>query len=760
MTRRRTILVSGLAAGGVLLVGVGLLPMRSRQGHRESLPVQGGEIGLNGWIKIAPDGSVILAMPKSEMGQGVHAALAMIVAEELDVALPAVKLEQAGHDTLYGNVSASIDSMLFFEPADTEPGQESGGVRASRWVLGKFVRELGVNATGGSSSITDLWPLLSMVAATARAQLLGAASLQWKLPVAELSIAAGVVSHASGPRAHFGELAKAAAATPPGEIKRKTREQWRLVGTAAQRPDVPAKVTGQARFAIDVREKDQLFAAVLQPPQLGGSPGPVDVDALLKMPGVLRLVRLPPYAGSAPALAIVARTTWHALKAAREAKVAWRAPLQPAANTRDVMRSLQAAAAEAAQGAGFAFRDRGDARGTIAAAAKTLKASYSAPYLAHATMEPMNCTARVADGRVEVWAGTQVPGFARAIAAQAAGVREDAVTIHMTYLGGGFGRRLEVDFIGQAVRVALETGGAPVQLLWSREEDMRHDLYRPAAAASFEAALDAQGRLLALNAGTAGDAIMPRYYERVFPLMSTPVDLPDKTTAEGLFDLPYALPHLRVAHRTTRHAVPVGSWRSVGHSQNAFFGECLIDELAEAAGADPVAFRLERLAHLPRHAAVLKLAAEKSNWGRPLPAGRARGVALHESFNTIVAMVVEATLDNRRPRVLRVVAAIDCGTIINPGIVAQQLESSVIFGLSAALFGRIDIEDGRVQQGNFDSYPLLGLAATPVIETVLMASTRPPGGMGEPGLPPVAPALANALYRLTGKRLRELPLTL
>jgi isoquinoline 1-oxidoreductase beta subunit len=293
---------------------------------------------------------------------------------------------------------------------------------------------------------------------------------------------------------------------------------------------------------------------------------------------------------------------------------------------------------------------------------------------------------------------------------------------------------------------------------------MRNDFYRPAAAAVFEAALDAQGQPLALNVGTAGDAIMPRYYERTYPLMAPPIDLPDTVTAEGLFELPYALDHLRVSHSATRHEVPVGSWRSVGHSQNGFFAEAFIDELAEAAGADPVAFRLQRLAHLPRHEAVLKLAAEKAGWGSTLPAARARGVALHESYNSIVAMVIEASIElrdgKREPRVHRVVAAVDCGTAVNPGIVAQQIESAVVFGLSAALFGRIDIEDGRVRQGNFNDYRLLTLAATPLIETHLVPSTRVPGGMGEPGLPPVAPALANALYKLTGKRIRELPITL
>jgi isoquinoline 1-oxidoreductase subunit beta len=351
-----------------------------------------------------------------------------------------------------------------------------------------------------------------------------------------------------------------------------------------------------------------------------------------------------------------------------------------------------------------------------------------------------------------------VPSFARAIAARVAGVPEANVDLHVTYLGGGFGRRLEVDFIGQAVRIALETGGRPVQLVWPREEDIGHDFYRPAGAAFMQAALDADGRVQALKITSAGDALTPRFMERNAPWLAGPIDMPDKAASEGLFDLPYAVPNQRIAHVATHSGVPIGNWRAVGHSHNAFFSECFVDELAHAAGRDPVAFRLAMLADMPRHAAVLKLAAEKAGWDRPLPAGTARGVALHESFGSIVAQVVEASLIDGRPRVQRVVCAADVGTVVNPGIVAQQMESGIVFGLSAALFGRVDIVGSVVQQSNFPNHPILTLAQTPRIETHLVASLLPPGGVGEPGTPPVAPALANALFVLTGKRSRELPL--
>jgi len=759
--KRRHLFAAALGAGPVLLVGWSVLPARSRLGDSAALPVQQGSVALNGWIRIGEDGRLGLVMPRSEMGQGVHTALAMLVAEELDLPLGRVWLEPVGHHSRYGNVAAAIDSMLYFSPDDTEPGHESTLLRASRWVLGKAARELGLNATGGSSTISDLFELLPLAAATARAQLLGAASLQWKLPVAELSVRGGLVSHPSGPQAHYGELVRQAAATPPGEVRVKPRRQWSLVGTVAPRIDVAAKVDGSARFGIDVRHSGQLYAAVLHGQQFGASPGWVDADAVLRRPGVVRVVRLPPLAGSQSALAVVARTSWHALQAVRALPVQWQAPPRRVADSADIRRTLGESAALAASGeAGFVFRRQGDVDALLRHAAQLLQAEYGAPYLAHLPLEPLNCTARVANGRVQLWVSTQAPSVARAVAARVAGVGDDAVELSVPYLGGGFGRRLEADYIAQAVRVAMETGSTPVQLLWPREEDVRHDFYRPAGAALLRAALDAQGRLQALAVGTAGDAILPRYLERVLPHLAPPLELPDKTTAEGLFDLPYRVPHLRVAHLATRHHVPVGSWRSVGHSHNAFFGESFIDEAAHAARADPVAYRLALLQGRPRHAAVLRLAAERAQWGRAAPAGLKRGVALHASFGSIVALVLEVGLQDGRPRVRRAVVAIDCGTVVHPGIVAQQLESAVMFGLSAALHGRIDIENGAVRQANFPDLPLLTLAETPLIETHIVASERAPGGVGEPGVPPVAPALANALFALSGQRLRELPLTL
>jgi isoquinoline 1-oxidoreductase beta subunit len=742
-------------------------------------------VALNGWLRIVLDGGVQLAMPKSEMGQGVHTALAMLVAEELDIAPPRVTLIEAGHDAIYGNV-AMFTGGLPFRPEDLEPGRETARVRAGRWAFAKLAREFNIAATGGSTSIADLWLPLRLAAATARGQLLGAASLQWKLPVNELTVRDGVVRHASGDSAHYGELAQHAAHTPPGDVQPKPRAQWTLIGRAAPRSDVAAKSDGSARFGIDIRLPGLVYAVVRHAPALGGSLGAIDDRAALALPGVERVVRLGSWGGGDNAVAVVGRTSWHARQGADALVVDARARPAGAIESKDIASALEAAARS---GEGdFVFHAQGDARAALAAAPRRVEALYRAPYLAHATMEPINATAMVKDGRVEVWAPTQVPGMARGLAARVAGVNPSAVTVHVTYLGGGFGRRLDIDFIGQAVSVAMETNGRPVQLLWPREEDLTHDFYRPAGAAWLRAALGDDGKPIAIEITSAGDAVTPRWMERSVAAQSAllgsaleaatdivppavlqpalratagPLMTPDKTADEGLYDLPYAAPHRRIAHVATHHAVPVGYWRSVGHSHNAFFAESFIDELAHAAKQDPVAYRLSLLDALPRHAAVLKLAAEKAGWGSALPAGRARGVALHESFDSIVAQVAEVSIEQgNKPRVHRVVCAIDCGTVVNPGIVAQQMESGIVFGLTAALYGRIDIEGGVVKQRNFPDYPLLSLADTPAIETHIVPSDRHPGGVGEPGTPPIAPALGNALFVLTGKRLRELPFAL
>lgn len=751
--KRRSWLLGTAAATGALLVGWGVSPQRSRIGLAGLMQPGEGDVALNGWIKVLPDGTVVLAMPRSEMGQGVHTALPMLAAEELDVPLASVRIEQAGADAIYGNV-AMLVGQLPFHPLEREREDGFGRVKAGRWLVGKIARELGINATGGSSSVSDAWEVVRLAAATARASLVGAASLQWKLPAEELQVVAGVVSHPSGRSAPYGELARLAAATPPGEVRLKTPKEWKLIGRPAPRLDVPGKVDGSARFGIDVRLPGQRFAALRLCPMLGGSPGSIDAQAALAMPGVERLVMLPAYAGSTAGFAIVARSTWQAQQAVNAVRVEWRGPPGGVPDSRRIQAALEEAVKS---GDGFVFHASGLAG--MPTDGSAVEAWYSVPFLAHATLEPMNATARVRDGKVDVWAPTQVPQMCRHAAARVAGVEVDDVDLHVTLLGGGFGRRLEVDYVAQAVRVAMDMPGVPVQLTWSREEDATHDFYRPMQVARLRAGLGGDGLPETLHVKSAGDAISPRWMERGMPSLSGPVDLPDKTAAEGLFDQPYAFGSQRFEHVFTRSGVPVGFWRSVGHSHNAFIMESFVDELAAAAKKDPLELRRALLKRAPRHLAVLELAAERSGWGwTPLAAGRARGLALHESFGSIVAQVAEVSLEAGVVRVHRVVCALDCGVVVNPNIVAQQMEGAVVYGLTAALHGRIDIHDGVVQQGNFPAYPMVRLASAPHVETWLVASDRSPSGVGEPGVPPVAPAVANALHALTGRRYRSLPL--
>jgi isoquinoline 1-oxidoreductase beta subunit len=752
--KRRNLILSGLGITGALVVGWGVMPERSRLGKPSNMLLTEGDIALNGWIKIAKDGSVVLAMHRSEMGQGIHNALSMLVAEELDVPLSQIRLEQAGHDSIYGNVAMFVGTLPF-HPLQSEGVDKPFVVHSGEWIVGKVARELGVNATGGSSSVKDAWSHLRLAAATAKASLLLAAASQWKVPLNEIKVKEGLLTHASGKSANYGEFAKAAAGQTPQNVTPKDRKDWTLIGKPSKRADVPSKTNGTAIFGMDVRLPNMLFASVVQVPQMGGTMVNFDAKEALAMPGVVKCVELASKAGSAPGFAVVAKSTWHAKQAADKVKAQWAQRAEGAIDTQRIEAQL---IEKLKTEKGYAFHDQGNADKAESSAARIIQAQYKAPYLAHATMEPMNCTAQFKGGLLEIWAPTQVPGLARAAAAKVADVSEDKVKLNVTLLGGGFGRRLEADVVAQATQIAMALDGAPVQLVWTREEDMTHDFYRPMHVAQLSAAINAKGEVESLRIKSAGDAISPRWMSRVLPALSGPIDAPDKTTAEGLFDLPYGFANQHMAHVSTRMGVPIGFWRSVGHSHNAFFSESFIDELAFETKQDPVAFRLSLLTQTPRYAAVLKMAADKAKWGATLPSGHAHGVALHKSFGSIVAQVAEVSMKEGVLRVHRVVCAIDCGTVVNPDTVAQQVESSVSFALSAALFGKIDIQEGVVQQTNFTNYPLVKLAQSPVVETWIMPSTQLPEGVGEPAVPPLAPAVANAMFKLTGQRVRSLPL--
>ena len=765
MKRRHFVLgtLGSLGAAGALAVGWGVLPQRQRLNTAQPLPVQPGQVAFNGWVKVAADGSVAIVMPKSEMGQGTHTGLAMLLADELDADWARVHVEAAPLDAIYNNIATVVDGLPFHPDNDGAIKQLAG------WLTGKALREFGLMLTGGSSSVKDLWLPMRQAGASARAMLVGAAAQAWGVPAAEISVQAGVLKHASGKTATFGELAAAAGRQAlPDAVKLKDPAQFTLIGQPVPRLEAAAKGRGQATFGLDVLQPGQLYATVSMCPTLGGKVKSFDGAAALKLPGVRQVLAVDGLQGGTAGVSVIADTPWHALKAIQAVAVTWDEAVPAAAfNSATAFDQL---AQTLDHETGFGYYSTGDVDAALKAAAQTVSAEYRAPFLAHATLEPQNCTVRFKDGRATVWAPTQVPGLARRAAAQALGIGSDQVEVNVTLLGGGFGRRLDVDFIAQAAAIAKQAAsqnpGLPVQTFWTREQDTRHDFYRPMAVSRFTAGLDAQGALVAWRNTSAGPAIVPQMLGRLFGLPASLQMGPDKTTSEGAFDQPYEWPAARIGHQIVETPVPVGFWRSVGHSHQAFFKESFVDEAAHAAGQDPLAFRLAllRQPRHQRHAAVLQKAAQMAGWGTPVApapdgAKAARGLALHQSFGSIVAQVAEVSLDaDQGIRVHRVFCAIDCGTPVNPGLIRQQMDSAIVFGLSAALHGRIDIEQGRVQQSNFHDYPLLRMAACPAITTEIMASTAHPEGVGEPGTPPIAPAVANALFALTGQRLRSLPL--
>ena len=759
---RRRFLLGGLAAGGVLVVGWGLTPMRQRLHTAQPLPVKAGAVALNGWVAINLDGSVSVVVPRSEMGQGVHTALPMLLAEELDVPLAMVRIMQAPIDKIFANVALMRD-MLPFHP------DERGNTRdGAQWVLAKVARELGLMITGGSTSVKDAWQPMREAGAVARAMLVAAAAAKWRVAAAECGTDAGFVTHGSGRRASYASLAAKAAhvAIGPGDVKLKQPKDFKLIGTAQAQRDSRAKVDGSAAFGIDARPPGLLYAAVRMSPVMGGRLAWFDAAALKARPGIIGVVdfsaALGRHSGAGAGVAVIATNWWAAKQAAAALPVTWTEGASAKLSNEAIFTDF---AAHLELDDGHVVHSSGSldaAEGAAKVVSKTIHAEYRAPFLAHATMEPVNCTAQVSNGKVTLWVSTQVPSIAVDIAAKVAGVAREDVAIDVMLLGGGFGRRLETDMVAQAVAVAAAGAaeGRPVQLIWSREDDMTHDVYRPAALARFSASLDAAGAVLAWDNRSVSGAIGHQYFPRNLGL---PGFGPDKTTVEGEFDMQYEIANQRIAHTIVDSAVPIGYWRSVGHSHNAFFKESFIDELAHAAGQDGAAFRRRLLKKHPRHLAVLNAALAAAGVA---PAGRAHGVALHQSFGSIVAQVAEVSVEHKENkegkniRVHRVVCAIDCGIAVNPNTIAQQMESAVLFGLSAALAGEITIRDGRVEQSNFHDYPVLRIGQAPVVETIIVASAEPPEGVGEPGTPPIAPAVANALFVLTGQRLRSLPLRL
>ena len=749
-TRRKAI-IGGIVGGGFLGVGFWFARERDRLGSRTLLNLKPGEAGLNGWVKISRDNSVVVAVPRAEMGQGIQTALAMLVAEEMDARWDQVRVEDPPEDAVYRNVDILVDGLPF------SPEETGTVVDVAHWMAGKLGGVLGVNATGGSTSMRDAWVPMRTAGAVARDLLLRAASRKASIPVAELIAVDGEIRRRGGGKvATFGELVDSIgdlAVRPPPPLKKPS--EFKLIGTSPPRTDVPAKVTGTATFGVDVRLPHLLYAAVRNAPSFGGAANGFKLKQGALPEGVEKVVIVP------GGIAAIGKSWWRANKFLdEEVEVQWQDGPEPKLDSATLWKRYEQLleTGEPALTRTFGSESRPEK-------AQTLTATYRAPYLAHTPMEPMNCTAHVREHEigkqgVEVWMPNQSSTLMRLVAARTAGVSQSDVTVHTTFLGGGFGRRAEVDLVRQAVTCALAMPDRPIQVLWSREEDIRHDVYRPMALARWRADLDVGGSTPKL-AGVAKRQVAQSPTDQ-FPARVIGLPAQGKPEGNAVENPPYAFASYRLDAIVADGSVPVGFWRSVGHSHTAFFDESFVDELAHALAKDPLALRRELLAAKPRYLKVLDTAAREAGWGTPLPAGSGRGIALRASFGSIVAQVAEvAVTDGKTLQVKRVTCAIDCGPVVNPAIVRAQMESGIIYGLSAALYGEITLAGGAVEQGNFPDYDAVRLADAPVMAVHLVDSgSSAIGGVGEPGTPPIAPAVANAIFAATGKRLRDLPLRL
>ncbi|HEY5177394.1 MAG TPA: xanthine dehydrogenase family protein molybdopterin-binding subunit [Terriglobales bacterium] len=700
--------LKGAAAGATGLVIGFYLPNRLEA--RAAAAVEAVPFAPNAWIRIGTDDTVTLVIDKSEMGQGVVTSLSMLIVEDLECDWKKIR-------TVFAPAAKEYANPVF-----------------------------GMQGTGGSTSVRGMWTPLRKAGAQAREMLIAAAAEKWGVDKAVCRAEDSQVIHTqTKERLSYGSLAEAAGKLPvPSDVKLKDPKQFRIVGKEMKRLDSADKTCGRAEFGIDVRQPGMLHAVVARCPVIGGKVASFNAVKAKAVRGVKHAVQI------SSGVAVVADNTRSAMQGRDALEIKWEEGPNASLTSAAISKMLEEGASKPG---GAVARKEGDVTAGFASAAKKIEAVYEAPFLAHATMEPMNCAAHVRANGCDIWAPTQFQTVNQMTAAKIAGLKPEQVNIHTTYLGGGFGRRAEQDFVIEAVEIS-QAVGVPVQVTWSREDDMQHDFYRPASYSRFEAGLDAEGWPVAWSNRIACPSIMSRFFPG-----SVKNGL-DESSVEGAAELPYAIPNILVDYQLTETGIPVGFWRSVGNSQNAFFSESFVDELAAASGKDPYEFRRRLLQKAPRHLGVLELAATKAGWGEALPAGRYRGIAVLSSFGSYVAEVAEVSVDKKsgQVRVHRVVCAVDCGRTVNPLTIEAQMQSAIVFGLTAALKGAITINKGRVEQGNFDDYQMLRLTEMPKIEVHIVASDQPSSGIGEPGTPPIAPAVCNAIFAATGKRIRRLPI--
>jgi isoquinoline 1-oxidoreductase beta subunit len=710
MPSRRQFLASAAGAGMGLMIGL-RLDRAAAQGGTAAPAV----LAPNAFVRIAPDNTVTIIAKHIELGQGAHTGLATLLAEELDADWSQIRVEAAPTDVArYNN--------LAWGP---------------------------MQGTGGSTSLANSWEQLRRAGATARAMLIAAAAQRWKAPAGEITVDRGVLAHAaSGRRATFGELAsEAARQTPPAQVTLKDPKDFKLIGRHAPRVDSRAKTTGSAEYTYDVRLPDMLTAVIARPPRFGATVKSFDASAARRVPGVTDVVPVP------SGVAVVARTTWAAIKGRSALRIDW----DETAAERRGSAELYAAYRRLAAQPGARARRQGDPEAALAGAARVLEAVYEFPFLAHTPMEPLDCVVRLGADGCEVWLASQTPTIEQQAVAAVFGLPPDKVRVHTLLAGGSFGRRSTVggEVAVEAASIAKALGGArTIKLVWTREDDIRGGSYRPLYVHRLRAGLDASGSVVGWEHRIVGQSLVTGTPLAPFRIR----DGIDLTSVEGAANLPYAIPNIAVELHTTTVGIPVLWWRSVGSTHTAYSVETFLDEIARAAGHDPVDARRALLQGRPRHLGVLELAARQAGWGQPLPPGRARGVAVHECFGSVVAQVAEVTRDgDGLPRVERVVCAVDCGIAVNPDVVRAQMEGSIGFGLGSALWSEITVLGGRAQQSNFHDFRILRIDEMPRVEVHIMPSAASPTGVGEPGVPPIAPAVANAWLALSGRPVHRLP---
>jgi len=742
---RRTFLLGTAAIAGGVAIGYWYVNQPYANPLEDDLAE--GDATFNPYVKISADNTLTVIVPRAEMGQGVQTTLAAMVAEELGVGLDEIEVEHGPGDFAYYNAAMLEEGgpFPFFD--------ESFLASAARSAMYSVSKTLGLQVTGGSSSTRDAYDKMRQAGAATREILKQAGAERFKVSAEECAIEGRNVVHAaSGQRAQFADLATdASKLKAPSEITLKNKSDWQLLGKPQPRVDLPAKVTGQAVFGIDVDLPNMIYGTVVMSPRFGAKSVSADIEAARAVSGVLDVIEISAATGSG--YGILAEHTWAAFKGAEALSPKWEEAAYPK-NNAEQMEALKSAL----QGPPVhALRDEGsvDTAFADAPAEQVIEAQYTVPWLAHATLEPMNATARWKDGVLDIWAPTQAPSVLKMVCGPLVGVESEEVRVHATYLGGGFGRRGEVDFAIYAVEMAKAAAGRPVKVTWTREEDTRHDTYRPMATCKLKARFTPGESIDALDMTVAAPSIMKSVIDRTFPGVS--LAGPDKTLMEGAFDQPYAIPNFRVGGSPVDLGVPVGFWRAVGNSCNAWFLEAFIDEVATASNVDPLALRLKLAKDFPAATGALEQVARMSGWGRDMPKGKGLGIAHTLSFGAWVAMVAQVSVEDNELRVDHVWAVAEMGEVLDPAIVKAQIMSGIVFGLSAAMLQKITFEDGQVAEGNFDEFEILQMDRCPKIDVELRETYHKMGGAGEPGLPPVLPALTNAIYVATGKRIRSAP---